>query len=163
MALKEDGILTPYVRLELLQKDVGRYLKEDVGHKEDGQCYVVLGRARSDSKIFFKAKDCCIRNVRPADAKSINGRKINGLSSGQLHRVHDSPIQKCKEVQDAQTWYQPEIDLGHQPPCSGMARCHHLLLIIIVGLGQIRIVEIATGIAMLIARMRAGWFAPFFI
>lgn len=34
--------LTPHVRLELLQDDVGRYLKENIGHKEDGQCYVVL-------------------------------------------------------------------------------------------------------------------------
>ena len=28
--------LTPHVRLELLQDDVGRYLEENIWHKEDG-------------------------------------------------------------------------------------------------------------------------------
>jgi hypothetical protein len=37
------GRRTPYMRFELLQDDVGRDLEEDIWHKEDGQCGVVLG------------------------------------------------------------------------------------------------------------------------
>lgn len=30
---------------EFFENDIGRYLEEDIGHKEDGQCNVVLGGA----------------------------------------------------------------------------------------------------------------------
>jgi hypothetical protein len=84
------------VGFELLQDDVRRYLEENVWHKKDGQCYVVLRRTRGNFQIFSKAKDDGIRNVRPVSQLSISHdiSKLSVFCCGVL------PVQEGEQVQD---------------------------------------------------------------
>ena len=81
---------------ELLQDDIGRYLEEDVWHKKDGQCYIVLRRTRCNFQIFSKAEDDGVRNVRPVSHPAISHdiSKESVFSRGVL------PVQKGEQVQD---------------------------------------------------------------
>jgi hypothetical protein len=143
------------VWFELLQDDIGRYLEEDVWHKEDCQCNVVLRRTWCNFQIFSEAKDDGIRNIRPIGHPAISNDIDKKFVSGR----GILPVQKGEQVQDAQTWYQTQVDLGHEASFCGVAR-HGCLLAIIPG-DTVRMVGIAVRIVRVFASMGTDRFVPF--
>ncbi len=82
------------MRFKLLQNDVGRNLEEDVWHKEDGQCYIVLRGTRGDAQIFSKAENEGICDVRPANQFSIS----DAISKASEAFSQVLPVQEGEEV-----------------------------------------------------------------
>jgi metal-responsive CopG/Arc/MetJ family transcriptional regulator len=79
------------VRSELLQDDIRGYLEEDVWHKEDHQCSIVLDRTGSNVQVFLEAEYDRVSDVRPA----IQYQLAVLLLSDDLCLLV-SPVQECK-------------------------------------------------------------------
>jgi hypothetical protein len=54
------------MRSKLLQYDIRGYLEEDVWHKEDHQCGIVLDRTESNVQVLLEAEYDRVSDVRPA-------------------------------------------------------------------------------------------------
>lgn len=53
------------MRLQLLQKNIGGNLEDNVGNKENSQSGVILSTV-NDIQILFEAKNRSVTNVNPA-------------------------------------------------------------------------------------------------